>query len=116
VTVLQDPARFVTTHHVIFLGTALLACTDAVAACALRASPSRSPTSSAWLIRAWVASIYVWAAVAKLRPDWLEGRALALLARESLLRPFVASTLLSTSPKRAAVAWSVVLTEIAAGP
>ena len=94
VTVLQDPARFFTTHHVIFLGTMLLACTDAVSACALRPGRTRSPASSAWLIRAWVASIYVWAAIAKLRPDWFDGRTFALLAREGQFRPFVASTLL----------------------
>jgi len=116
VTVLQDPARFFTTHHVIFLGTMLLACTDAVAACALRPAERRSPTSSAWLIRAWVASIYVWAAVAKLTADWFDGRTLALLVREGLFRPFVASTLLSTDAKRSVVAWCVVLTELALAP
>jgi hypothetical protein len=116
VTVLQDPARFFTTHHVIFLGTILLACTDAVAACALRPAPRRSPTSSAWLIRAWVASIYFWAAIAKLRADWFDGRTFALLSREGLFRPFVASTLLSTDAKRSVVAWCVVLTELALAP
>lgn len=116
VTVLQDPARFFTTHHVIFLGTMLVACTDAVAACALRPAEPRNPTSSAWLIRAWVASIYVWAAIAKLRPDWFDGRTFALLAREGQFRPFVASTLLATDTRRCVIAWCVVATELALAP
>jgi hypothetical protein len=115
-TVLQDPARFFTTHHVIFLGTLLLACTDAVATCALRPAARRSPTSSVWLIRVWVASIYVWAAIAKVRPDWLDGRTFALLAREGLLRPFVASTLLATDARRAVAAVGVVAVELALCP
>ena len=115
-TVLQDPVQFLTTHHVIFLGTILLACTDAVAACALFPDVRRSPASSAWLMRSWVASIYAWAAIAKLRPDWLDGRALALLAREGLLRPFVAFSLLVTEERRCIVAWCIVATELALGP
>jgi hypothetical protein len=115
-TVLQDPARFFTTHHVIFLGTMLLACTDAVSVCALRPGTRRGSTSSVWLIRAWVASIYVWAAFAKLRPDWFDGRTLSLLARQGQFRPFVASTLLATDARRCVIAWCVVATELALAP
>jgi len=115
-TVLQDPVQFLTTHHVIFLGTILLACTDAVARCALFPEVRHNPVSSAWLIQCWVASIYAWAAITKLRPDWLDGRALALLAREGLLRPFVGSSLLATGERRAIVAWCVVGTELVLGP
>jgi Vitamin K-dependent gamma-carboxylase len=114
-TVLQDPARFYTTHHVIFLGTLLLAATDAVASCALVPAAPRSPRSSAWLMRGWVASIYLWAALAKVRPDWLDGRTLGLLAREGLLRPSVATTLLATASGRAWVALGTVATEVALG-
>jgi hypothetical protein len=110
-TVLQDPARFYTTHHVIFLGTLLLASTDAVASCAVSPAPRRSPSSSVALIRAWVASIYLWAAVAKLRPDWLDGRTFVLLAREGLFRPSVAAALLAAEPVRAFVARGTVATE-----
>ena len=116
VTVLQDPARFYTTHHVIFLGTVLLACTDAVAACALRPESARSPKSSVWLIRGWVASIYVWAAISKLRADWFDGRTLALLSREEMFRPFVASEFLATDARRSLVAWGVVATELVLAP
>jgi vitamin K-dependent gamma-carboxylase-like protein len=112
-TVLQDPARFYTTHHVIFLGTILLACTDAVSTCAVSPAPRRSPRSSLLLIRAWVASIYAWAAIAKMRPDWLDGRTFVLLAREGLLRQCVAATLLSSEPVRAFVACGTVAAEIA---
>jgi hypothetical protein len=116
VTVLQDPARFFTTHHVIFMGTMLLACTDAVAACAVLPGKRHNPRSGAVLIRVWVASVYVWAAIAKLRPDWFDGRALSLLAREGQFRPFVASTLLSTDLRRCVIAWCVVGTELALAP
>jgi hypothetical protein len=112
-TVLQDPARFYTTHHVIFLGSLLLASTDAVASCALSPAPRRSPSSSMALMRAWVASIYLWAAIAKLRPDWLDGRTFVLLAREGLLRPSVATALLAAEPVRAFAARATVATEIA---
>jgi hypothetical protein len=112
-TVLQDPARFYTTHHVIFLGTLLLATTDAVASCAVSPAPRRSPGSSLALIRAWVASIYLWAAIAKLRPDWLDGRTFVLLGREGLLRPSVATALLAADPVRAFAARVTVAAEIA---
>ncbi len=112
-TVLQDPARFYTTHHVIFLGAILLASTDAVSVCAVSPEPRRSPNSSLLLIRAWVASIYIWAAIAKVRPDWLDGRTFVLLARGGLLRPFVAATILATAPVRAFVACGTVAMELA---
>ena len=116
ITVLQDPAHFYATFHVLFLGTIVLACTDAVGQCAISPRAPRSSTSSAWLVRAWVASIYTWAAVAKLRPDWLDGRTLELFMREGMLRPFVARHLLATEGHRSLVACAVVVVEFALAP
>jgi hypothetical protein len=112
-TVLQDPARLYTTHHVIFLGTILLASTDAVSVCAVSPELRRSPKSSLLLIRAWVASIYAWAAIAKVRTDWLDGRTFVVLARGGLLRPFVAATMLASAPVRAFMACGTVAMELA---
>ena len=67
--------------------------------------------------RMWVASIYVWAAIAKLRPDWFDGRTLSLLAREGQFRPFVASTLLASDARRCVISWGVSsLSELALAP
>ena len=115
-TVLQDPAHFYATFHVLFLGTIVLACTDAVGQCALAPRAPQSPTSSAWLVRAWVASIYTWAAIAKLRPDWLDGRTLELFIRGGMLRPFVARHFLATAGHRSLVAWAVVVVEFVLAP
>jgi len=112
VTVLQDPARFTTTDHVLFLGTLLLASTDAVASCAVTRAAPRSPSSSLWLVRAWVASIYFWSALSKMRADWFDGRTFLLLAREGRLRPFVAAALTSTEALRTAMAYGTVAMEL----
>ena len=116
ITVLQDPAHFYATFHVLFLGTIVLACTDAVGNCAVRPRAPQSPTSSAWLVRAWVASIYTWAAIAKLRPDWLDGRTLGLFVRGAMLRPFVVRHFLATEGQRSFVACAVVVLEFALAP
>lgn len=116
VTVLQDPAHFYATFHVLFLGTIVLACTDAVGQCAVRPRVPQSSTSSVWLVRAWVASIYFWAAIAKLRPDWLDGRTLELFIREDMLRPFVARHFLATEGDRSFVACGIVVVEFALAP
>ena len=115
-TVLQDPAHFYATFHVLFLGVIILSCTDAVGQCALRPRAPQSPTSSASLVRAWVASIYAWAAIAKLRPDWLDGRTLELFARGDMLRPVVVRHFLATESQRSFVAWAVVVLEFALAP
>jgi hypothetical protein len=111
-TVLQDPGRLNTTEHVLFLGTILLALTDATSACALRPSPSRSPRSSVMLMRVWIASIYLWAGVAKLRLDWIDGRTLGLFLHDGVLRPRLGAILLATPMQRAAIASAVVLAEL----
>jgi hypothetical protein len=115
-TVLQDPAHFYATFHVLFLGAIVLSCTDAVGTCALRPRAPQSPGSSGWLVRTWVTSIYTWAAIAKLRPDWLDGRTLELFARQGRLRPLVAGHFLATSGQRSLLAWAVVVLELVLAP
>ena len=116
VTVTQDPGRLNTTQHVIFLGTMLLAMTDATSRCALFPAPARDLRSSRFLMRVWIASIYFWAGLAKVRPDWLDGRALGLFAGEGLVRPALGAVLLSTSALRAILANAVALGELAIVP
>jgi hypothetical protein len=112
-TVLQDPARSYATFYVLFLGSALLALAGAGGACAVRPERPVSPRSGIWLMRVWIASIYVWAALAKLRPDWLDGRALALFLDEGAFRPGLGAILLGTPARRAAAAQIVVALELA---
>jgi uncharacterized membrane protein YphA (DoxX/SURF4 family) len=112
----QDPFGFINTLHLLFLGTMLLACTDAGSAFALRPRPARSPESSFALMRVFLASIYFWAGIAKLRGEWLDGRTLSFLAQEGGFDGPLAGVLLATPVRRSLVAWTVVTTELALGP
>jgi hypothetical protein len=116
VTVTQDPGRLNTTQHVIFLGTILLAMTDATSRCALFPARARDLRSSHLMLRLWVASIYFWAGLSKLRPDWLDGRALVLFASEGMVRPSLAAVLLSTPVRSAIVGSGVAVGELALVP
>jgi hypothetical protein len=59
------------------------------------------------MMRAFVVSVYAWAALAKARSDWLDGRTLALFHLEGRLRGPLADLLLA-SPARCAVAGKLV--------
>ena len=74
----QDAFGYFHHLHLLYLGAILFALVDADAAIALRPTPARSPASSLLLMRAFTASIYIWAAVGKLASEWGTGRALAL--------------------------------------
>lgn len=113
VTVAQIPGRLNTTEHVLFLGTMLLAITDAVNRCALRPGAIRSGRSSVWLMRIWIASIYFWAATAKLRWDWLDGSALSLFRDDGKFSPWVSELLLSTPTRRLIIGSAVAASELA---
>jgi hypothetical protein len=113
---LQYPFGFEATLHLLFQGTILLALTDSGSALALRPRPPRAVASGIALIRLFVASIYAWAGIAKLRPDWLDGRTLEGLLRQRWLSGPMADVLLATPDRRAAIAWVVALSELAIGP
>jgi Vitamin K-dependent gamma-carboxylase len=59
------------------------------------------------MMRAFVVSVYAWAAIAKARGDWLDGRTLALFHEEGRLRGPLADLLLA-SPGRCAVVGKLV--------
>lgn len=113
---LQQPFGFVFTLHLLFLGTMLLALTDSGSALALRPRPARDPASGLLLIQLFVASIYAWAGLGKLRHDWLDGRTLEGLLHQRWLSGHLADSLLATSDRRAMVAWMIAAGELALGP
>jgi hypothetical protein len=113
---LQRPFEFVFTLHLLYQGTILLALAGAGGALALGPRPPRAPASGLLLMRLFVASIYAWAAIGKLRRDWLDGRTLEILLQQRSLSGRVAEALLATADRRIAVAWGVALAELALGP
>jgi hypothetical protein len=113
VVLLQQPFGFVFTVHLLYQGTILLALTDAGRAYALRPARPAAPASGVMLIRVFLASVYAWAGIAKLRPDWWDGRALALYVADGAFPAWAARTLLATSTSRAISATSVILVELA---
>ena len=68
----QDRFAFINSLHVLFLGTFVLA---------LTAAPLVRPSSSVRLLGLFLASIYLWAGLAKMQPEWLSGHALESQAR-----------------------------------
>jgi hypothetical protein len=109
---LQQPFGFNATLHLLFQGVMLVGLTDAGAALAVRPVPAKNPASGKLLIRAFLASIYFWAAVVKLRADWLDGRTLALFHENGALSGVVADLLLSTAALRSLIACSIVVIEL----
>jgi len=101
----QDAFTFCFTFYVLFLGVLLVALAD-----------RRVPRASLRLIHFFVASIYAWSAIAKLRGSWIDGRTLGALHDGGFLRGPVADFLLGTSHRRIGAAWSVLLFELALGP
>lgn len=109
----QEPFGFNATLHLLFQGVMLLAATDAGAVLALRPERTRNVDSGKLLIRVFVASVYAWAAIVKLRGDWLDGRTLALFHENGALFGALADCLLSTAWRRLFVARAIVATELA---
>lgn len=112
----QDAFTFSFTQHLLYLGTILLSLTDAGSAFAVRPVPARAPASSLALAQAWTASIYPWAAITKLRPDWLDGRTLMLFHEERRISGPLADMLLSSPARAAVTATAVVLVELSLAP
>jgi hypothetical protein len=115
--VAQDPLGFNMTLHTIYLGTIVLACADSGSRFALKPpfAPARAPRAGLGMVRLWVASIYIWAGIAKLHGDWLSGRVLGTLVEGGIVRGPVAAVLLSTPAHRATAAPLVAAGEILLG-
>jgi hypothetical protein len=112
----QAPFAFTSTQYLLLQATLLLGLADASTVFAVRPAPARSPASSRWLLRAFVASVYVWAGLGKLRHDWLDGRTLALFRDERRLAGPLADWLLAT-PGRCAIAGpAIAFGELALAP
>jgi hypothetical protein len=108
----QDAFGYFHHLHMLYLGAILFAVVDADAALALRLTVARSARSSLALMRVFVASIYLWAAVGKVASEWGTGAALAMF-RESGALERISSLL---SPERyAAIEICVIAMELAIG-
>jgi hypothetical protein len=112
----QEPFAFNFTLHLLCLAPIVLCFTDCAAVWTRWPQPAHAPASSVWLLCAFVASIYFWAGLYKLRPDWLDGRALALYHRDGAFSSALADALLATPTRRAVVAGCVALTELSLVP
>jgi hypothetical protein len=108
----QYPFALNATLHLLFQGTMLLALTDAGAELAVRPEPSRGHHSGIWLMRVFISSIYFWAALVKLRPDWLDGRTLGLFHQNGIISGPFADFALREPWRRAFVARVIVTTEL----
>ena len=112
----QQPFAFHFTIHLLYQSALLLGFADSGCAFALRSTPPRSPRSSYGLLRLFVVSIYAWAGLFKLRPDWLDGRTLALYQRAGGIQGSLADALLATDGARAGAATCVAAFELVIGP
>ena len=112
----QYPLGFFFTIHLLYQGAILLACTDAVSQVALLPARVAKPVGGVWLVRAFVASIYFWAGVFKLRPDWLDGRALALFHYPGAISGWLGDAMFSVPSLPPLAAKAVVAIELSLGP
>jgi hypothetical protein len=111
----QNPVTYLQSTHLLYQGAILFAFTDAGARFAVR--PDRPGASDGlFLARGWLASIYAWAGIAKLRADWLDGRALELLHHDGALRGWLADLVTATATSRAIAACGIAGCELLLGP
>ena len=113
---LQDELGYVQTLHLLYASAILLGLADSGCAFALRRDRVISAPSSIGLMRIWVASIYFWASLAKIRIDWLSGEALALFHQYGGLAGSAADVLFATETRRIVIAVSIALVEFVLGP
>lgn len=97
----QDALAFVNSLHLLYLGTMVLAIAES--------------TSGVRLVRAVVASIYGWSAIAKLNASWLSGEALRVFHEEGALRGPLGDAIVA-GERRALIAWAIVALELTLGP
>lgn len=112
----QYPLGFFFTIYLLYQAAILLACTDAASQLVLRASKAPAQVGGVWLLRAFVASIYFWAGVYKLRPDWLDGRTLELFHQPAAIHGFLADLLFGKAWAPPLAAKAVAGLELCMGP
>lgn len=113
----QDPFDFTFTVYTLFVATMVMAMTDAAHDRALVPDHLLDRRSSVRLLRAFLASIYAFSAIAKLNTQWLNGTVLLTYARDRIFTPRAAALLEAHPSLCVAAAWAAVLLEfgLAAG-
>lgn len=112
----QYPLGFFFTIYLLYQAAILLACTDAASQLVLRAGKPLPQVGGVWLLRAFAASIYFWAGIYKLRPDWLDGRTLVLFHQPSAIHGFLADWVFREAWAPALAAKAVAGFELSIGP
>ncbi len=112
----QEPLAFIFTLHVLYASTLLLAIGDGTSVVAFRPERPRSPASSLTLLRTFVASVYAWSAVSKLRGSWLSGRTLFLFHQDGVITGKLADIALSTQGRARAASIAVMVVELLLPP
>lgn len=112
----QDAFAFKFTLYTLFVGTGLLALSDAGQSFALRPSARATSPTRPRLVHWFVASVYAWAGIAKLRPAWLSGDTLRVLHDQRYLVGSLADFFLADPARCRASAWAVVAVELLLGP
>lgn len=112
----QDAFVFKFTLYTLFVGTGLVALSDAGRSLALRPRTPSSAPAPPWLVQWFVASVYAWSGIAKLRPAWLSGRTLRTFYEAHYLTGAVADFFLGDPARCHVAAWGVVAVELSLGP
>jgi hypothetical protein len=112
----QDPFGYIFTLQTLFLGVLAVGLADSATHLAVFPRPARAPRSSMWLVHGFVASVYLWAAIAKMRRPWLDGSVLEAFREDGYIRGWLSDTLLVHDLPRRVCAWGVLGAELALGP
>jgi hypothetical protein len=112
----QDPFGYIFTLQTLFLGVLVLALSDCATHLAVLPRPARAPRSSAWLVHGFVASVYLWAAIAKMRRPWLDGSVLEAFRQDGYIHGWLSDVLLGSTLPRRACALGVEAVELALAP
>ncbi len=114
VVLAQDRFAFINSLHILFLATFVLALTSAPSAVALVPDRSVRPElvgSSVRFLAVILASIYFWAGLAKVQPEWLSGHALEVQTHAGAFAG-VLGPLLEHAAVRAVASWTVPAVEL----
>lgn len=115
VVVAQDAFAATHTARLLALAPALVGLDGGCTRALVRDRPL-APAASLALLRAFVASIYLWSAIAKMNVDWWSGRTLQAFRDEGLIAGFGTPALLATGARRSACAIGVFVFELLVGP